>query len=222
MLRILFSGGFSLYNLLSSLMASLILIFIISPMHEMAHGAAAIALGDKTPKYQGRMTLNPMAHIDWLGALMIILFGFGWAKPVQVNMYNFKNPKRDMALCAAAGPLSNFLFSFIIGIFLWPALSFALKGSVIGGIIYYIMEYLVIYSIYIGLFNLIPIPPFDGSRILTAFLPNRYYYMLMRLERYSFIIVIVLFNLLDFGAGLSNVAGFLLYWFEQISYLIFG
>lgn len=222
MLRILLSGGFSFYNLLSSLLASLILIFIISPMHEMAHGAAAIALGDRTPKYQGRMTLNPMAHVDWLGALMIILFGFGWAKPVRVNMYNFKNPKRDMALCAAAGPLSNFLFSFIIGIFLYPALSWAVTGSVIGQIVYFIGQYLVVYSIYIGLFNLVPIPPLDGSRILSAFLPNRYYYRLMQLERYSFFIIIVLFNLLDFGVGISRVTNFLIDRLLLLSYMIFG
>ena len=128
-LRVLMGGGFSWQALLSSLMASLVLIFIISPLHEMAHGFAAIKLGDNTPKYQGRMTLNPLAHIDYMGALFMILFGFGWAKPVQVNMYNFKNPKRDMALTALAGPLSNFLFAFIIGLFLAPVFKWYYLGG---------------------------------------------------------------------------------------------
>lgn len=222
MLRVLLGGGFTWYDLLSSLLASLILIFIISPMHELAHGAVAIALGDKTPKYQGRMTLNPLAHIDLTGALLIVLFGFGWARPVQVNMYNFRKPQRDMALCAAAGPASNFLFAFLVGIFIFPAYRWFLTGNFFANIVYLVMQYLVIYSIYIGLFNLIPIPPLDGSRILSLFLPNRFYYIYMRLERYSFFIVMALFYMFNVGEGLSNVTIFILNGLSDLSLLIFG
>lgn len=207
MLIDILQGGFSLYNMLSSVMASLILIFLVSPLHELAHGFAAVKLGDNTPKYQGRMTLNPMAHIDFLGSLMIILFGFGWAKPVQVNMYNFKNPKRDMAITALAGPISNFAVAFVLGLFTAPAwLWTSQTDSAFPRIVFYMLYYLIIFNIYIGLFNLIPIAPLDGSRILSAILPNRYYYAIMQLERYSFLIIMVLFYGLNVGAGISGLA----------------
>ena len=216
-------GGFSWHEMLSSLMASIVLIFVISPLHELAHGFAAIKLGDNTPRYQGRMTLNPLAHIDYTGALMMVLFGFGWAKPVQVNMYNFKNPKRDMAITALAGPLSNFLFAFVIGLFLAPVIKwYYTSQSELAFLLFGIMEYLIIYSLYICFFNLIPIAPLDGSRILSAVLPNRYYYAIMRLERYSFLIIVVLFYVLDFGAGISSVAYNIANGFLSLSNLIFG
>lgn len=222
MIQVLLSGNFSFSALLSSLMASIILIFIISPLHEMAHGFAAIKLGDNTPKYQGRMTLNPMAHIDYMGALLIILFGFGWAKPVQVNMYNFKNPKRDMAITALAGPLSNFLFAFLLGLFLYPVSRLSVTGGILANVIFFIFHYLIVYSLYIGLFNLIPIAPLDGSRILSAVLPNRYYYAIMRLERYSFLIIVLLFYVFNVGKGLSGLVYNIEYMFLDLSYLIFG
>ncbi len=223
MLQILMNGNFSIYELLSSLMASLILIFLVSPLHELAHGFAAIKLGDNTPKYQGRMTLNPMAHIDWMGALCIIFFGFGWAKPVQVNMYNFRNPKRDMAITALAGPLSNFIVAFIIGLFFAPVLNWAVNtGSLVAMILWYFLQYLVIYNIYIGLFNLIPIAPFDGSRILSSVLPDKYYYMIMRYERYSFWIIILLFYVFNLGNGLSALASGVTSAIYSISQAIFG
>ena len=223
MLLMVLRGNFTWYNLLSSLFASLILIFLVSPIHELAHGFAAIKLGDNTPRYQGRMTLNPMAHIDFMGALMIILFGFGWARPVQVNMYNFRNPKRDMAITALAGPLSNFLVALIVGIFSYPVLSLASETqNMLPTILFYVMQYLVIFNLYIGLFNLIPIAPLDGSRILSAILPNRYYYTIMRLERYSFLIIVLLFYVFNVGAGLSNIAYSIFGGIFRLSALIFG
>lgn len=222
MLSVIMSGSFSFYNLLSSLLASLVLIFIVSPLHEMAHGFAAIKLGDNTPRYQGRMTLNPFAHIDYIGALMIILFGFGWAKPVQVNMYNFKNPKRDMAITALAGPLSNFLCAFVFGIFSAPAFFWAYNSqNFIAYVLTYLLQYLVMFNLYIGLFNLIPIAPLDGSRILSAVLPNKYYYLIMRYERYSFFIMILLFYVFNLGNGLSNMAYSIYGGILRLSSLIF-
>lgn len=216
------SGNFSLYTLLSSVMASLILIFLVSPLHELAHGFAAVKLGDNTPRWQGRMTLNPMAHIDFLGSLMIILFGFGWAKPVQVNMYNFKNPKRDMAITALAGPLSNFLVAIVLGLFSAPLYVWAgTTDKAFPTIVFQLVYYLIIFNIYIGLFNLIPIAPLDGSRILSAVLPNRYYYMIMRLERYSFLIIMVLFYGLNIGAGISRIASGFFFALLRLSHLIF-
>ncbi len=222
MLIDILSGDFSLYTVMSSLLASLILIFLVSPLHELAHGFAAVKLGDNTPKWQGRMTLNPMAHIDYMGALMIILFGFGWAKPVQVNMYNFKNPKRDMAITAIAGPLSNFIVATIIGIFLAPVLVWSSgTDSAIPNIVFNLLYYLIVFNIYIGLFNLIPIAPLDGSRILSAVLPNKYYYAIMRLERYSFLIFVALFYVLNVGTVLSAIAGNYMNVLLSLSYKIF-
>ena len=231
MLLNILSGDFSWSLVIGSIIASLTLIFLVSPLHELAHGAAAVALGDKTPKWQGRLTLNPIAHIDWIGSLMIILFGFGWAKPVQVNMRNFKNPKAGMALTALAGPFSNFLIAFIACIFFVPVANLCAPafGSYVGAqsymleeIIWYTYETFVLLNIMIGLFNLIPIPPLDGSRILSAILPDKYYYQLMRYEQYSFMLFIIVFYVLDFGTVLSNIAYNIADEFIGASISIFG
>ena len=108
---------YSLADFLGYIVASLAIVMLVLPLHEAAHGFAADKLGDPTARYMRRLTLNPFAHIDWLGAAFIMLFGFGWAKPVPVNMRNFDKPKRDMALTALAGPLSNLIAAFI-GMFL--------------------------------------------------------------------------------------------------------
>ena len=117
MLRSVLSGGFGFAEAAVYIVSCLVVIFFTLPIHEYAHGWAAIKLGDNTPKWQGRNTLNPFAHIDYLGALAILLVGYGWAKPVQVNALNFKNPKRDMALTALAGPVSNLLLALICSFF---------------------------------------------------------------------------------------------------------
>ncbi len=228
MLLSVLSGNFSPSMVIGSAVASLILIFLVSPLHELAHGTAALALGDKTPKWQGRITLNPLAHIDWIGALMIILFGFGWAKPVQVDIRNFKNPKAGMAVTAIAGPLSNFLIAFIAAALFVPITRLcypdyaALENpSIIVEALYYCYSYFITLNVYIGLFNLIPFPPLDGSRILSAVLPNKYYYKLLRYERYSFVIFVVAFYVLDLGKYLSVFADGIINRFIDVSYLIF-
>ncbi len=163
-------------------------ILIISfTLHEMAHGLAAYVMGDKTAKYNGRLSLNPLNHIDWLGFLMLIISGIGWAKPVPVDMYRFRDPKKGMAITALAGPLMNILLVFI------SLLLYAL------GIINGWNEYLILfftlsaqYNAVLAMFNLLPIPPLDGSKVLFAFLPHKYYFKLMTYEQYGIILILIL------------------------------
>lgn len=211
-------GGLSLPQIIAYVVSSLIVVFLTLPIHECAHGIAASKLGDPTPKYQGRLTLNPFAHIDYLGAACIILFGFGWAKPVQINPRYFNNPKRDMALTALAGPVSNLIMALIC-LFIGNII-LLLSGRLpsVFYYVYYFFYYVADINIYLAVFNLIPIPPLDGSRLLSAILPDKQYYSLMRYERYLFFAVLALLwlGILDVPLaflsriimnGLSFVAG---------------
>ena len=198
-------GGLSFVEIIIYLISSLAVIFITMPIHEFAHGFVATRLGDPTPRWQGRLTLNPLAHIDYMGAAAILLFGIGWARPVSVNPRYFKNPKRGMAITAIAGPVANVLLAFMF-MLLYGVLGTIMKlisnVIVIDGLavfITYVMfffTYVAQISIYLAVFNLIPVPPFDGSRILFSFLPEKYYFKMMQYERY---IVIGLFALLYVG-----------------------
>lgn len=198
--RQLVAGTASPFQALAYIFSSMAVILLTLPIHEFAHGFVSDRLGDPTARYQGRLTLNPLAHIDYLGAACILLFGFGWAKPVQVNSRNFKNPKRDMALTALAGPVSNLIVALIAMLALNALNAFA--AVTLGGVVYYIMmffSYIAYINIYLAVFNLIPIPPLDGSRLLSALLPYRQYYALMRYERYIFwgILVLIWFGVLN-------------------------
>ncbi|MBQ8304210.1 MAG: site-2 protease family protein [Clostridia bacterium] len=186
------SGGkIDFITLIVQALSSLAVIFLTLPVHEFAHAYTAVKLGDPTPRYTGRLTLNPLKHIDYLGAASILLFGFGWAKPVQVNTRYFKNPKRDMAITAVAGPISNLVVCFI-SIFIATLITEIFPFSEVA---FYIGVFLInigYINVYLAVFNLIPIPPFDGSRLLSAFLPYKYYYALMRYERYLMYGVLIL------------------------------
>lgn len=187
LLDYLLSGGkISLTDVLIRILSSLAVIFLTMPVHEYAHALAGTKLGDPTPKYTGRLSLNPFRHIDYIGALLIILVGFGYAKPVQINPRNFDNPKTGMAMVAFAGPLANLMMA-LISLF---GMNFA--SSI--GLNYLELFFDVIATINISLaiFNLIPIPPLDGSRILNALLPDRTYYKLMQYERQLYFLVIIL------------------------------
>ncbi len=200
MLRMLLSDEVWLGGIIIYIISSLAVIFLTLPIHEYAHGLAAVKLGDDTPRMQGRLRLDPFAHIDWMGALWILLFGFGWAKPVQVNHFNFRNPKRDMALTALAGPVANLIMAFV-SLLLANLVSLVYMYTEFSVLVYLLLFFCFIASINIGLavFNLIPIPPLDGSRILTAILPNKYYYTIMRYERYIFLALLAMiwFGVLD-------------------------
>ena len=172
------------------LLLSVLPALICITLHECAHGYAAWRLGDDTAKRAGRLTLNPIKHIDVIGLIMLVAFRFGWAKPVPVNMYNFKNPKQGMALTAAAGPLSNLMLT-VIALFVYGLLYIPLSGSEAG---YYVLQtlYLTAYlSLTLALFNIIPIPPLDGSKVLYSFISERSYRKLMYYERYGMIVLML-------------------------------
>lgn len=187
-------GTGSFMELLLNLAASLVIIFLVLPFHEWAHAFTASKLGDTAIKYRGRLSLNPLSHIDPIGALLLVFFGFGWAKPVPVDDRNFKNRKVGMAITALAGPLANIVAGFI-GALLFTALaklapSFLL--STVGGYIALFLDIYVSINITLAVFNLIPIPPLDGSKIMFAFLPDKWVYFFYRYQQAFFIAIIAL------------------------------
>ena len=186
MLSSIISGDMTPLGVVIYILSTLTVIFLTLPVHEFAHGWAAVKLGDNTPRWQGRLTINPFAHIDYIGALCILLFGFGWAKPVQVNQNNFRNPKRDMALTALAGPLSNIIVALIAMLLFNACLNLLGLIGVWVRYVSWFFFYIASINVSLAVFNLIPIPPLDGSRLLSALLPYKYYYALMRYERYIF------------------------------------
>jgi len=156
--------------------------------HELSHGYAAYRLGDDTAKNDGRLSLNPIKHIDWIGLLFLLAAGFGWAKPVMVNPNNLRNPKTGMALVAAAGPLSNLLLAFITLAIVLPLI--ALTDAPV--LVFTVIEQFAWLNIVLFTFNLIPIPPLDGSKIIAGFLPDNLYEKFISYERFGSIIFIIL------------------------------
>ena len=193
------------WSYLTGLLEQIIPAVLCIMIHEICHGAAAYALGDRTAATQGRLSLNPLHHVDWFGLVMLAVFHFGWAKPVSVNMRNFKHPKRDMAITALAGPASNFLLA-ALALFLFGFFFRDLRSAAAGQFVIRLLQYMAILSISLGLFNLIPIPPLDGSKVLFSFLPDRAYVRLMVLERYGMFLLLALVLLMNRAFDVSPIA----------------
>lgn len=196
------------WSVLTSALVSVVPALICIVLHELSHGFAAYLLGDMTAKNAGRLTLNPIKHIDIFGLIMMAVCHFGWAKPVPVNMRNFKNPKHGMAITAAAGPLANVViacvFMFLYGL-CWPKL-YAADTEIASTLLQ--MLYMTAYmSLVLAIFNIIPLPPLDGSKIFFSFLSDERYYKLMRYERYGMIVLMALCLLNVFNSPLSTAAG---------------
>ena len=203
--------GFDFSYLLSILLGVIPSLLCIT-LHELAHGLVAYRLGDDTAQKAGRLTLNPMKHLDPMGLLMMLVFRFGWAKPVPVNMMRFRNPKRGMAITALAGPACNLLIT-VLFLFLYGLLVRPLANSTLGETLLQMLELTAYISIGFCIFNLIPIPPLDGSKVLFSILPDSAYWRLMRYERYGSIALILLVWTGFLGRPLSrlirDVFGFL-------------
>jgi Zn-dependent protease len=176
---------------IAALLVSFGLLIVAMTVHEFAHGLTAYKLGDPTAKYSGRLTLNPLAHIDPFGTIILPLFLFlstgfaiGWAKPVPINYLALRNPKRDIIWVGLSGPLANILFAFLLGM-LWRIIPLAQLPALI-------FQKLIYINLLLAVFNLIPIPPLDGSRIAMGLLPQSLAYRYISIERYGFLIVALL------------------------------
>ena len=195
--RSLFSGqSVDIWAVLAQVLSVLFVIFCILPLHEFAHGWVANKLGDPTARLEGRLTLNPLASVDPMGSLALLLFGFGWAKPVPVDSRYFKKPKRDLAITALAGPVSN-LLAALVGAFVVVAIQVFAPYNGVTLFFYNMTYYYVVVNITLAVFNLLPVPPLDGSRIIGAFLSDR---ALATYYRYKNFFVMLLFVMMISGA----------------------
>ncbi len=207
-----------------TLIVRAIVLLTTIPVHEAAHAWAADRLGDPTAKWRGRLTLNPMAHFDPMGAVAMLFTGIGWAKPVPINPMNFEDRKKGMALSAAAGPLSNLVLATVSLVIAKVVLysGYATGFGVVLATLYTIFSTMCSINISLAIFNLLPFPPFDGSRIFNYFLSDKYYFKIMEYERYILIGIFVLlyigvldgplsffngilFNIIDFATGFVDL-----------------
>lgn len=230
------SGGFTretaILYIVFSLITYAVLIFVSLPIHELAHALVAYWLGDRTAKWHGRLTLNPLKHLDLMGTLMMLLCGFGYAKPVPINPRNFRNPRVGMALTALAGPVSNFLVvilsvavfrvMYLVAEIAYPIAMdqawFELYLTALGVAKFFLIDVIVGINLTLAIFNMIPIPPLDGSRIASLILPEKWFFTLARYERYFTIGLIVLL----LTPGVSSVISLLSDVICRVLFFVFG
>lgn len=206
------------FGSLESILLRLASVFLCLTIHETCHGLAAYALGDPTAKRAHRLSLNPLRHIDWIGFFMMIVAGFGWAKPVPVNPNYFKKPKEGMAITALAGPVSNFLLALLL---LLAARLVYVRAMVTGTLPETLFSFLVntaSLSVGLGLFNLVPVPPLDGSKVVAVLLPDRAYNWLMRYEQLGMVVLVVIISV---GIG-SNALSAAIRWVFELFCRIVG
>ena len=217
-------------NTIMEIGVHLIVLFMVIAIHEFAHAWAATKMGDNTPTYQGRLTLNPFAHIDPLGAICMVLTGFGWGRPVQINPFKFKKYRKGMALTALAGPLSNLIVA-LVGIIVYKFATVAMFINGSEGLYWLtmILYYFVAVNVGLAVFNLLPIPPLDGSKILGFFTGAKFDKFMAQYQQYVSIafIILIVSGILDrplgwLQSGMFWVLDKLTFWVDIIIGFVVG
>lgn len=203
------------------ILSTCFVVFCCGPIHEFAHAYVADKCGDDTARLKGRLTLNPFAHLDFIGTLMIFFFGIGYAKPVPVNPARLKHPRRDMALISLAGPVSNLLMAFV-SVWVYYILMAVGGSNIAVGAVAYFFSYAAQINVMLAVFNFLPIPPLDGSKIFSAILPDRIYFKIMQYDRYIMIGLMVLLFTGLLNTPLSWISNIMMKFISIIPSLIFG
>ena len=217
--------GLSLNSFIQILIYTLPAIVIALSIHEFAHAFVAYKMGDITHKERGRISLNPFAHVDWTGLLCLLIFQFGWAKPVQVDTRYFKDEKEGLVWSSIAGPVVNLLAGFIFVFIYFLLVKLNIYTYQSSGIVNYIMELLLMCSLInigLGIFNLIPIPPLDGSKVLISVLPDKIYHQILRYEQYISILLLFVLVLGVLDNPLFYARTTIFGWYTTLATMILG